>query len=50
MYLKLPDGKWKATWLGEDGKEWKEAALARRDDGAWEVKWDGVGGIQFDKQ
>ena len=49
MFLRLPDQKWKATWLGGDGAVLKEAYLMQRQsDGAWELDWNGAAGIRFE--
>jgi len=51
MFLQLPEARWKATWLRDDGSALKEAALSKRKaDGAWELNWGDDGGIRFDVQ
>jgi hypothetical protein len=49
MFLRLPEGKWKATWLGDQGAALGEAKLAqRKEDGAWEMNWGEAAGIRFE--
>lgn len=49
MFLRLPEGKWKATWLDEHGAVLGEARLPRRTtDGAWELNWLNASGIRFE--
>jgi len=51
MFLQLPEARWKATWLRDDGSALKEAALSKRKaDGAWELNWGDDGGVRFDVQ
>lgn len=48
-FLQLPEGKWQATWLREDGSVLKEAALSRRKaDGAMELNWADAPGVRFE--
>lgn len=51
MFLRLPDRKWKATWLREDGSILKEALPVKREgDDAFELNWGDAGGIKFDSR
>lgn len=51
MFLRLPDRKWKATWLRDDGSVLKEARLKKRStDGAFELNWSDAAGIRFETE
>jgi hypothetical protein len=40
LFLRLPEGGWKAVLLREDSSPLREASLRRREaDGAWELDW-----------
>ena len=49
MFVRLPEGKWKATWLQADGSTLKVASLPQRNtDGAYELNWSVAAGIRFE--
>lgn len=51
MFLHLPEGEWKSSWLREDGTVAGRTEISkRRRDGAWEVAWQDAGGIRFELQ
>jgi len=48
LFLRLPEEKWNANWLTQDGSP-KPATFSKRNaNGAFEVKWSGNAGIRFD--
>lgn len=49
MFLQLPAGNWKATWLGADGNALRPASLpVRQWDGAYQVNWSEAAGLRFE--
>jgi hypothetical protein len=49
MFVHLPPGQWKATWLRDDGSDLKAATpTERKSDGAFELNWRDAGGIRFE--
>ena len=49
MFVHLPRGSWKGTWLRDDGSDLKEAALSERQtDGAVTLDWRDAAGIRFE--
>ncbi len=50
-FVLLPEARWRARWLREDGSVLKEASLSKRKaDSAFELNWDAAAGIQFEAQ
>ncbi len=50
MFVQLPAGPWKATWLREDGSGLGPASpVQRKSDGALEINWSDAAGIRFER-
>ena len=51
IFLKLPDGQWKAALLRDDGSTPKVVTLRKRErDGAVELNWSDAAGVRFELQ
>jgi len=51
VFLKLPDGQWKAALLRDDGSAPKVVTLRKRErDGAVELNWGAAAGVRFELQ
>jgi hypothetical protein len=50
MFIRLPEGKWKTSWLTDEGTA-KPATLSKRKaDDAFELNWNGGAAIRFENQ
>ena len=49
IFVQLPPGRWKATWLHANGSDLETATLAqRKSDGGFELNWRDAAGIRFE--
>jgi hypothetical protein len=50
LFLRLPEGEWKAVLLGKDGSPLRDAKLRKREsDGAWRLSWDNAAAVRLVK-
>ena len=50
VFLRLPEGEWKAVLLGKDGSRLRDARLRKREsDGAWPLDWGDAAAVRLVK-
>jgi len=50
LFIRIPEGDWKVSYLSSDGTERPTSAQRRAPDGAYEIHWAGTDGVRFTRQ